>query len=122
MQQYAVPNMQKKYAQYASWTYEIYMHNKCKYAKICKKYMHVCKKKPCISMQTICTNMQNHMYVCVCVQCMFEYVMVKNLQTYTYAQICINMHKYALAKQSMTRCIYMHLYAFICSYIQNIFA
>ena len=68
----------KKYAQYATWTYEIYMHKKCKYAKICKKKCMYAKKS-CISMQTICT--QNHMctnmqfqnmhkdvfYVCMCV-------------------------------------------------------
>ena len=74
----------KKYAQYAAWTYEIYMHNKHKYAKICKQiYAYMQKKKPCINMRTICTNAQicsfkicikmHFMYVCVCLQCIFEY-------------------------------------------------
>ena len=51
--------------------------------------------------------------VCVCVQCMFEYAMVKKCK-HIYAQNCTNMHKYALAKQSMSP---LHLYAFICIYM-----
>ena len=72
----------KKYAQYAAWTYEIYMHNKHKYAKICKQiYAYMQKKKKTMHKYANnmhkCTNMQfqnmhkDAFYVCVCVSAVY---------------------------------------------------